>query len=44
MPVIKATALPTGNLKGEDFTNRGPEHSNMVCIHANPRFETQWLE
>ncbi len=26
------------------FTNRGPKHSNMVCIHANPRFETQWLE
>jgi mannose-6-phosphate isomerase-like protein (cupin superfamily) len=26
------------------FTNRGPEPANLVCIHANPRFETDWLE
>jgi mannose-6-phosphate isomerase-like protein (cupin superfamily) len=106
MPVIKADALPTGNLKGEDhgatislilddsepghgpklhkhpydetwvviegnlafqagqeqleagpgdvvivppdtphkFTNRGPGRSNLVCIHAHPTFETEWLE
>lgn len=26
------------------FTNRGPGRSHMVCIHANPSFETEWLE
>jgi mannose-6-phosphate isomerase-like protein (cupin superfamily) len=26
------------------FTNAGPGPSRMVCIHANPRFETEWLE
>ena len=26
------------------FTNHGPEQANLVCIHANPTFETQWLE
>jgi mannose-6-phosphate isomerase-like protein (cupin superfamily) len=106
MPLIKAAALPTGNLKGVDygatislildrsepdhgprlhrhpydetwvvidgdlsfqagdelldvgpgdivivppdmphkFTNRGPEPANLVCIHASPTFETEWLE
>jgi mannose-6-phosphate isomerase-like protein (cupin superfamily) len=26
------------------FTNRGPGRANLVCIHANPTFETDWLE
>ena|SRR5690242_8312135 len=26
------------------FTNDGPGPSNLVCIHANPTFETEWLE
>ena len=106
MPLINASSLPTGNLKGEDhgatlslildhsepghgprlhkhpydetwividgnltfrageqqleagpgdivivpphtphkFTNHGPGQANLVCIHANPTFETEWLE
>ncbi len=106
MPVINASSLPTGNLKGKDhgatislildrsepghgprlhkhpydetwvviegnltfhageerleagpgdilivpphtphkFTNRGPGPSHLACIHANPTFETEWLE
>jgi mannose-6-phosphate isomerase-like protein (cupin superfamily) len=106
MPVIRASALPTGNLKGAEhgatislildrsepghgprlhqhpydetwvviegnltfvaggqhleagpgeivivppntphkFTSNGPERANLVCIHANPTFETEWLE
>jgi mannose-6-phosphate isomerase-like protein (cupin superfamily) len=26
------------------FTNQGPMRANLVCIHANPTFETEWLE
>ena len=26
------------------FTNHGPGPSKLVCIHANPTFETEWLE
>lgn len=26
------------------FTNDGPGRSKMVCIHAHPIFETEWLE
>jgi mannose-6-phosphate isomerase-like protein (cupin superfamily) len=26
------------------FTNDGPGPSKLVCIHANPTFETEWLE
>jgi quercetin dioxygenase-like cupin family protein len=26
------------------FTNAGPGRSKLVCIHANPTFETEWLE
>jgi mannose-6-phosphate isomerase-like protein (cupin superfamily) len=26
------------------FTNDGPARSKMICIHANPVFETEWLE
>jgi quercetin dioxygenase-like cupin family protein len=26
------------------FTNNGPRRSHLVCIHANPTFETEWLE
>jgi mannose-6-phosphate isomerase-like protein (cupin superfamily) len=26
------------------FINRGPERANLVCIHASPTFETEWLE
>jgi len=26
------------------FTNDGPGPSSLVCIHANPTFETEWLE
>ena len=106
MPVINTSALPSGNLKGEDhgatisvildnsqpgdgprlhkhpydetwvviggnltfqagdqqleagpgdivivppetphkFINHGPAPANLVCIHANPTFVTEWLE
>jgi mannose-6-phosphate isomerase-like protein (cupin superfamily) len=26
------------------FTNRGPGRSHLVCIHASPTFQTEWLE
>jgi quercetin dioxygenase-like cupin family protein len=26
------------------FTNDGPGRSKLVCIHASPTFETEWLE
>jgi quercetin dioxygenase-like cupin family protein len=26
------------------FTNAGPGHSKLVCIHAHPTFVTNWLE
>jgi mannose-6-phosphate isomerase-like protein (cupin superfamily) len=26
------------------FTNDGPGHSKLVCIHASPTFVTEWLE
>jgi len=26
------------------FTNSGLGRANLVCIHANPRLVTQWLE
>jgi quercetin dioxygenase-like cupin family protein len=26
------------------FTNIGPGPSKLVCIHASPTFETEWLE
>ncbi len=26
------------------FTNNGPGRANLVCIHASPRFVTEWLE
>ena len=26
------------------FTNRGAGQASLVCIHANPTFETEWLE
>ena len=26
------------------FTNDGPGRSKLVCIHAHPTFETEWLE
>jgi quercetin dioxygenase-like cupin family protein len=26
------------------FTNDGPGPSKLVCIHASPTFETEWLE
>ena len=26
------------------FTNRGPGQAQLVCIHANPTFQTEWLE
>ena len=26
------------------FTNDGPGRSKLVCIHANPTFDTEWLE
>jgi quercetin dioxygenase-like cupin family protein len=26
------------------FTNDGPGRSSLVCIHANPTFDTEWLE
>ena len=51
MPLIAASSLPTGNLKGADhgatisqFTNNGPGPANLVCIHASPTFVTEWLQ
>jgi mannose-6-phosphate isomerase-like protein (cupin superfamily) len=26
------------------FTNQGPEHSRMICIHASPTIATEFLE
>jgi mannose-6-phosphate isomerase-like protein (cupin superfamily) len=26
------------------FTNDGPGPANLVCVHANPTFITEWLE
>lgn len=26
------------------FTNNGRGRAHLVCIHANPTFETEWLE
>jgi len=26
------------------FTNDGPGRSKMICIHASPTFQTEWLE
>jgi mannose-6-phosphate isomerase-like protein (cupin superfamily) len=26
------------------FTNNGPGPANLVCVHANPTFVTEWLE
>jgi quercetin dioxygenase-like cupin family protein len=26
------------------FTNDGPGTSRLVCIHAHPTFDTEWLE
>jgi quercetin dioxygenase-like cupin family protein len=26
------------------FTNDGPGRSSLVCIHASPTFDTEWLE
>jgi quercetin dioxygenase-like cupin family protein len=26
------------------FTNDGPGRSKLVCIHAHPTFNTEWLE
>ncbi len=26
------------------FTNRGPGRSRMICIHAAPSMQTEWLE
>jgi quercetin dioxygenase-like cupin family protein len=26
------------------FTNDGPGHAKLVCIHANPTMVTEWLE
>jgi mannose-6-phosphate isomerase-like protein (cupin superfamily) len=26
------------------FINDGPGRSRLVCIHANPTFDTEWLE
>ncbi len=26
------------------FTNKGPGAADLVCIHANPTFVTEWLE
>jgi len=36
--VIVPADIPHG------FTNDGPGPSKLVCIHANPTFETEWLE
>jgi mannose-6-phosphate isomerase-like protein (cupin superfamily) len=26
------------------FVNDGPERANLVCIHASPTLQTEWLE
>ena len=26
------------------FINRGRSRANLICIHANPTFDTEWLE
>lgn len=26
------------------FVNVGAERARLICIHASPRFETEWLE
>lgn len=26
------------------FTSHGPGRANLVCVHASPTFETEWLE
>ena len=26
------------------FVNSGPERARLICIHASPEFETEWLE
>jgi mannose-6-phosphate isomerase-like protein (cupin superfamily) len=26
------------------FTNTGPDRARLICIHASPTFETEWLE
>ena len=26
------------------FVNNGPGNAHLICIHANPTFETEWLE
>jgi mannose-6-phosphate isomerase-like protein (cupin superfamily) len=26
------------------FTNTGPERARLICIHASPTLETEWLE
>ena len=26
------------------FTNHGPARASLVCIHASPTFETEWLQ
>jgi mannose-6-phosphate isomerase-like protein (cupin superfamily) len=26
------------------FINRGAKPANLICIHANPTFDTEWLE
>ena len=26
------------------FTNKGPGNARLICIHANPTFNTEWLE
>jgi mannose-6-phosphate isomerase-like protein (cupin superfamily) len=26
------------------FTSHGPGRADLVCIHASPTFETEWLE
>ncbi len=36
--VIVAADMP------HKFTNCGTEQAYLVCIHANPTFETEWLE
>ncbi|HEX5250698.1 MAG TPA: hypothetical protein VFW14_13625 [Gaiellales bacterium] len=40
MPLIKSDTFPFGNLAGEDHG----AGISLVCIHANPTFETEWLE
>ncbi len=36
--VIVAPEMP------HKFTNNGPGRCQLVCIHANPTFVTEWLE